>query len=540
MYFDKVKISELQEAHSIVSRDYLVVNKDDKQSSKLSFKNFTDSFKSQNLTWDGNIVFTGQVVLPPEAETDPIFVGSPAFTITQEDINRWNEAYSWGDHSTEGYLKANDIPTGFLMPGDNVSLLTNDPPYVTESELDAAIDGLDFITLDELNILLDGRNFLRKAINGVPQDNVSELDNDVPYLTETSLLCILNGFTQKCHPDPNSRGWLRRSIDDVPQDKVSELENDVPYLTQQDYETSSAHFLQRKHPITGDFRDANSELENDMRYLEHTWDGDPLTGYDIEILSNVIASPSYDGEVLVREGSNWVNKDQAQNLGNLRFIGKVDVSFTNSGHSPGDILVQHKDNGNVAYPHPSWNMINLPASGEVQNHQWMVMLQDGSTALLGNWNDQLQSDWLTSDTWHPSFIKNKPTKLSDIDPSVPDVIGNGKIEVTAGDGINVTGSGGTANQVTDTNTKIEVNLKSGGGIIIDPNGQIEVDWDTFVGDGPIEMVGDSAGNIIVRPGTTEEPHANQFCKTETIVELSSTFLGRIASLEARIVALENK
>ena len=74
-----------------------------------------------------------------------VFTASPAFTITQEDIDRWNEAYSWGDHALEGYLKAGDIPTGFLMPGDNVSLLFNDPPYVTKSELDSIIDGLDFI-----------------------------------------------------------------------------------------------------------------------------------------------------------------------------------------------------------------------------------------------------------------------------------------------------------------------------------------------------------------------------------------------------------
>ena len=528
MYFDRVKISELPEVYSIVNRDYLVVNVDDKQSSKLSFQNFTDAFTSQNLVWTGNIVFTGQVVLPPEAETDPIFVGSPAFTITDDDIARWNEAHSWGDHALEGYLKSQDIPTGFLMPGDNVSLLFNDPPYVTKAELDDAIDNLEIITIEEIENILDTGEYLKKG------DPVSYLVNDVPYLTESALLCILNGNTSACHPDPNSRGYLKRAVDGIPQDNVSELFNDVPYLTESDFNNAAQMFLRRRDPITGDFNDPVSELENDVGYLLHEWDGEPLTGYDIEILSNVIADDAYDGEVLVKEGDSWVNKDQSANLGNLRFIGKVDVSFTNSGHEPGDILVQHKDNGNVAYPHVSWDIINLDDTGTVENHTWMVVLQDGSVVLLGKWNDQLQSDWLTSDTWHPSFIRNKPTKLSDIDPGVPDVIGDGKIEVSAGDGIQVTGAGGTANQTADTNQVISINLKTDGGIIID-GGQIEIDWAGNVGDGDINLI--AGEGIEVRHLQVEEPHANQYCDTDTVIELNRIYRDRINTLESQVADL---
>lgn len=37
-------------------------------------------------------------------ESDPIFVGSPAFTISNETIANWDESFTWGDHALAGYL----------------------------------------------------------------------------------------------------------------------------------------------------------------------------------------------------------------------------------------------------------------------------------------------------------------------------------------------------------------------------------------------------------------------------------------------------
>lgn len=38
------------------------------------------------------------------SEEDPVFTSSPAGTITTPDINNWNLTYTWGDHSQAGYL----------------------------------------------------------------------------------------------------------------------------------------------------------------------------------------------------------------------------------------------------------------------------------------------------------------------------------------------------------------------------------------------------------------------------------------------------
>lgn len=56
------------------------------------------------------------------SETDPIFTGSVAYNITANDTGNWNTAFGWGNHSGVGYL----------VSGDNISLLTNDIGYLTE------------------------------------------------------------------------------------------------------------------------------------------------------------------------------------------------------------------------------------------------------------------------------------------------------------------------------------------------------------------------------------------------------------------------
>lgn len=42
-------------------------------------------------------------------ETDPIFVASPAYNITDADISNWDTAHGWGDHSLVGYADLTTI-----------------------------------------------------------------------------------------------------------------------------------------------------------------------------------------------------------------------------------------------------------------------------------------------------------------------------------------------------------------------------------------------------------------------------------------------
>jgi hypothetical protein len=59
-----------------------------------------------------DVIFFNDSALP--AETDPVFLASPAYNITMTNITNWDAAYEWGDHSTAGYLTSiNGSDTAF-------------------------------------------------------------------------------------------------------------------------------------------------------------------------------------------------------------------------------------------------------------------------------------------------------------------------------------------------------------------------------------------------------------------------------------------
>lgn len=61
-----------------------------------------------------------------ETEIDPVFSASAAAGITSTNISNWNTAYSWGDHSTQGYAVAADVTAALddkqdtLVSGTNI------------------------------------------------------------------------------------------------------------------------------------------------------------------------------------------------------------------------------------------------------------------------------------------------------------------------------------------------------------------------------------------------------------------------------------
>ena len=55
-------------------------------------------------------------------ETDPLFTGSPAYGIEDEDLDNWDDAFTWGDHGEEGYAVEDDLHA-VAMSGDYDDLL---------------------------------------------------------------------------------------------------------------------------------------------------------------------------------------------------------------------------------------------------------------------------------------------------------------------------------------------------------------------------------------------------------------------------------
>lgn len=109
-----------------------------------------------DTTWD-DVVLT---------ETDPVFVASPSYGITNTNITNWDTAYGWGDHSTQGYATQTYVDT-------SISNL-----------IDAAPATLD--TLNELAAALgDDPNFATTVTTAIgtkwTQDNTKITNWDTAY-----------------------------------------------------------------------------------------------------------------------------------------------------------------------------------------------------------------------------------------------------------------------------------------------------------------------------------------------------------------------
>ena len=66
--------------------------------------NDTYTFGGVTWTWDGTTWKVLGRFQFTSTETDPVFSASPSSNILQSNIDNWNTAYGWGDHSSAGYL----------------------------------------------------------------------------------------------------------------------------------------------------------------------------------------------------------------------------------------------------------------------------------------------------------------------------------------------------------------------------------------------------------------------------------------------------
>jgi len=65
--------------------------------------NLAGTIRYNGTTFEGH---NGSIWVPfaPVAETDPVYLASPAGGITTGNISNWNTAYGWGNHASAGYL----------------------------------------------------------------------------------------------------------------------------------------------------------------------------------------------------------------------------------------------------------------------------------------------------------------------------------------------------------------------------------------------------------------------------------------------------
>jgi hypothetical protein len=151
------------------------------------------------------------IQLSTVAETDPVFVNSPANNIANQDITNWNEAYSWGNHANAGYLtNSSQVITDL---GNTTSTLTSNLGNLTNSVSDlsntvSTING-SYLTADSTTIT----NIVNTA-NQTTTD-LSNLTNVVANKVNTSLLGQINGVATLDEAGKVPSSQLPSFVDDV-------------------------------------------------------------------------------------------------------------------------------------------------------------------------------------------------------------------------------------------------------------------------------------------------------------------------------------
>lgn len=167
-----------------------------------------DIKQSDIINWDNKL----------SQETDPIFSASPAATITDEDINNWNnpsgggEQSDWDETDTSSLAYIKNKPTIPTVP-TNVSAFTNDAGYLTQHQSIKTINNaslvgsgnVDLVPTETFNnfcpIIEDTRSSAIAAITGVAPFstlvNGQRIILDLKYETKasTTLQLTLSGGT---------------------------------------------------------------------------------------------------------------------------------------------------------------------------------------------------------------------------------------------------------------------------------------------------------------------------------------------------------
>jgi hypothetical protein len=99
------------ETHNTQTNAFGLVNLKVGSITPLEGIDWSDDIYFMEILVNGTFMGSTQLLSVPYAlharsadESDPVFEASPSAGIETSDISNWDEAYSWGDHSQEGYL----------------------------------------------------------------------------------------------------------------------------------------------------------------------------------------------------------------------------------------------------------------------------------------------------------------------------------------------------------------------------------------------------------------------------------------------------
>jgi hypothetical protein len=158
---------------------------------------------SVSVNLDGRYALSGSLT-----ETDPVFMASPAYNITNNDIINWDTAYSWGDHSVAGYEEVANkgvangyapLNSGGKIPNAHIPSLAITDTFVVASE--AAMLALSSAEQGDVAVRTDiEKSFI------LTDNNFNQLSSWQELLSPTDLVQSVNGLQGTVILDLNLTG----------------------------------------------------------------------------------------------------------------------------------------------------------------------------------------------------------------------------------------------------------------------------------------------------------------------------------------------
>jgi hypothetical protein len=244
-------------------------------------------------------------------ESDPIFVSSPSYDITELQIQQWDTAFSWGDHYEMGYITGIDVQDLNIQPETQT--------IATISAIDKDGNSLNPVTVKETvthfnEPIINGTTITFYYVNELGDDEFHTIDLD-PMLPDLADDTYVTEFT-----------W---SIDDPTNNTAVIVDSNGV-----EYSLDFSHFLQRNEIVD---LNTNTSLHaiaqaGDVTINETitTLDNPTLSGTVLTLRyfdeDGALQEPSVDLADIIPEIENGIHIENFYLTGNTLYIKEYNVA----------------------------------------------------------------------------------------------------------------------------------------------------------------------------------------------------------------------